>query len=416
LKNMKILHIITADSGGAAKACIRLHKALLKGGVSSDVLVYMRKNYDVPRVHQLNEHKYYSCLREKLEYLKMGVCPGIHKLLTLNRPKGFEIFTSPHSLVDFTNHPLYRKADIVHLHWVSYVFGFKSFFRKNTKPIVWTQHDMNAFTGGCHHADDCELYQSDCDKCPQLNTPFTGLAKKYLKNKREALKNISGIHIVSPSGWMGDCVSKSALLKDCFQRIIPNGLDLNVFGNSDKSEARQILGLPEKDPIILFVADSVGNKRKGMDVLSKALKILGKNYQIALCTVGKKMQFDNSGNIYQFGFVADEKKMALLYSAADVTVVPSKIESFGQVSAESMACGTGAVAFGIGGSLDVIDHKLNGYLAEAYDPQDLAEGIMYALENRKILGDEAVKKIKHYFDIENVAKQHIELYKKILNI
>ncbi|MCK5741959.1 MAG: glycosyltransferase [Chlorobi bacterium] len=413
---MNILHIITADSGGAAKACIRLHKALLKDGVSSDVLVYMRKNYDVPRVHQLNEHKNYSYFREKLDYLKMGVCPGIHKLLTLNRPKGFEIFTSPNSLVGFTNHPLYQEADIVHLHWVSYVFDFKSFFRKNTKPVVWTQHDMNAFTGGCHHADDCDLYKSDCNKCPQLNAPFVGLAKKYLKSKKDALKDISDIHIVSPSKWMGDCVSKSALLQGCSQQIIPNGLDLNVFRSSDKSEARQKLGLPEKDPVILFVADSVGNKRKGMDVLSKALNILGKNNQIALCTIGKKMQSDNYRNLYQFGFVSDEKTMALLYSAADVTVVPSKIESFGQVAAESMACGIAAVAFGIGGSLDVIDHKLNGYLAQAYDPQDLADGIMYALENRKILGDEAVKKIEHYFDIENVTKQHIELYKKILNI
>ncbi|MCK5740825.1 MAG: glycosyltransferase, partial [Chlorobi bacterium] len=245
---------------------------------------------------------------------------------------------------------------------------------------------------------------------------FNGLAKKYLKSKRVALKNNSDIHIVSPSNWMGDCVYNSALLQDCPQQIIPNGLDLNVFRSSDKSEARQILGLPEKDPIILFAADSVGNKRKGMDVLSKALNILGKKNQIALCTVGKKMQSDNHRNLYQFGFVSDEKKMALLYSAADLTVVPSKIESFGQVAAESMACGTAAVAFGIGGSLDIIDHKINGYLAEAHDPQDLADGIMYGLENRNILGDEAVKKIDRYFDIEIVNKQYIELYNGILNI
>lgn len=62
-------------------------------------------------------------------------------------------------------------------------------------------------------------------------------------------------------------------------------------------------------------------------------------------------------------------------------IVPSRQEAFGQTASEAMACETPALAFAHTGLLDIIDNKINGYLAEPYDTDDLAHGIEWILNN-----------------------------------
>ena len=117
------------------------------------------------------------------------------------------------------------------------------------------------------------------------------------------------------------------------------------------------------------------------------------------------------------GRIYDDITLSILYSAADVMVVPSKSESFGQTAMEALACGTPCVAFKCTGLVDIIDHKKNGYLAIPFEAEDLSRGIAYILEDEdrwKVLSQNARKKVINNFDINIVAKQYINLYKKIL--
>ena len=80
------------------------------------------------------------------------------------------------------------------------------------------------------------------------------------------------------------------------------------------------------------------------------------------------------------GFLYDDLSLRTFYSAADLVVVPSRVESFCQTASEAHACGTPVVAFDIGGLKDIVDHKKTGYLAKPFDPIDLANGIIWTLD------------------------------------
>ena len=180
---MKVVHLNTSDFGGAAIAAIQLHEALLEQGVESDLLTLNKTRNDVPRHHRvapfdLGGSPTIDMLRYKARRAMevLGVLEDRRNApdnkALLDRPPGHEIFTVPYSYFQILDHPLVQAADVIHLHWVSYgMVDQRAFFLACTKRVVWTMHDMNPFTGGCHHADACEGFIDLCYNCPQLKDP-----------------------------------------------------------------------------------------------------------------------------------------------------------------------------------------------------------------------------------------------------
>jgi hypothetical protein len=164
---MKVLHITTSTSGGAGVACIRLHQGLLLASVNSEVLClkdYKNIASRIPSIHEFSNGFFPAIIRKgKFWFYEQKL-----KNKLKNQSPGFEHFSAIDSWFDITTHPQFKKADIIHLHWVSGFLNFGSFFIKNKKPVIWTLHDMFPFTGGCHHADGCEKFITDCNNCPQL--------------------------------------------------------------------------------------------------------------------------------------------------------------------------------------------------------------------------------------------------------
>lgn len=120
--------------------------------------------------------------------------------------------------------------------------------------------------------------------------------------------------------------------------------------------------------------------------------------------------------VHYTGLFNDDVSLRLLYSSIDILIVPSRKEAFGQTATEAMACATPVVAFGTTGLLDIVDHKVNGYLAKPFNTEDLANGIKYILNtpNYDELCHNARQKVIQEFDTEVVAKQYIELYNRVL--
>jgi glycosyltransferase involved in cell wall biosynthesis len=184
---------------------------------------------------------------------------------------------------------------------------------------------------------------------------------------------------------------------------------------ADKKVLRQKYGIHPDKRLVLFGAADTGteNKNKGFAFLMEALKWLeGNKYCLAVFgNAGENIEFPSEFEVSLLGFISDEHKLAEIYNMADVFVNPSMQESFGYTVCESMACGTPAVAFPIGGLGEQISHKENGYLAEFKDAEDLARGIEYCCVNLDVLGKNARESALKY-SYENMAGKYLKIFEQ----
>ncbi|GFZ77194.1 hypothetical protein GCM10011403_20350 [Pseudohongiella nitratireducens] len=217
---------------------------------------------------------------------------------------------------------------------------------------------------------------------------------------------------------MADQAQKSTLSD--FYRVVnlPNPIDVSKFVPISKDQARRGLGIPLNKKVILFGAMSVVDKRKGFAQLCQAIRSLSEK-DIEVVVFGAT-DSDLSETLNQkvrlMGNISSDDKLIELYSAADVMVVPSLQENLSNAIMESMSCSLPVVGFDIGGNSDMIDHKVNGYLARPMDTEDLANGMLFVLsqlENSK-LSAAAREKIVSKFSYKVVSRQYLQLFQSIL--
>ena len=428
---MKVIHITTSNKGGAGIAALRLHEELLSSGIDSQLLslhqfpstikeqyLFDKRAYSFP-LFVAAQDLFRKVLRRLNLYLPIAV--KYSKKYLKNRPRGFEHFSFPFSDLSILKHPLVKRADIIHLHWVCDGFlDYKNFFINCDKKIVWTLHDMNPFTGGCHHADGCIKFETICNNCPQLkNTIDENFSKTLLKIKENALKfvQVDQLKITAPSIWLTVLSKKSSLFKRFAHYTIHNVADDNIFKPRSKTEVRQKLNIPTEKKLVLFVAHNVSDKRKGTHFLIDALKHFGKDDSMLVCTVGSSsdlISFDLEHK--KMGYVNEEQTMAELYAAADVFVLPSVAENFPNTICESLMCGTPVVAFNVGGISELLNDE-NGVLVEPFNVNKLYNAIDLVLKNqskfdRKQISENTFKQL----DKKEIAKQFKDLYTEMLSV
>lgn len=417
---MKILHVNTNDiEGGAARAANRLHKGLLQKNIYSRMIVNNKKTDDFT-VITLNTNK--------LERIKTKIRLFLDEKLKSIYFKRLKVTWSCNlfcnkSLVNFINK---SNFDIVHFHWINASMLSIKDIKKINKPIVWTMHDMWPFTGGCHYSDNCVLYKEDCNKCKQLsNKKDTFLSGYILKEKYSSYKKKSIVY-VTPSEWLEKCSKESFLLKNSNIKVIPNGIDLKILKKLDKNFCKKILNLDLSKKYILFGAmTSTSDKRKGYDLLKRALsffkeKFYLKDKDIVLLVFGANKPQNNENlpfDINYLGQISDDITLNIIYNSADVFIAPSREDNLPNTIVEALSCGVPCVAFNVGGMIDLIEHKNNGYLAEPFNIEDLAEGINFVLEDENRwnnLSENALNKAQKDYNINDISDKYIDLYKKIL--
>ncbi len=411
---MKILHICTTDRGGAAAAALRLHQALLQQGADSNFLVLKQFKPEIPKSFVFRNDFFLNRINNFWNRLLKQTHWHWERYLLKGQSADYELFTSPNSWFDLSKSKIFQEADIIHLHWVSGFVDYAHFFTNCSKSVVWTLHDTNAFTGGCHYTGTCTQFETACQICPQLQgtkQPF--LAKTNFQIKQKALDTVKKMAIVAPSKWLVGLSQKSLLLGRFPHFHVPYSLDLEVFKPYPQAEARQKLGLPLDKKIILFVAQDVANKRKGFHLLAEALQILQKKENIVVCTIGKKTNLEiNNLIIKDLGFINSLQTMAEAYSAADVFIIPSLEDNLPNTVLESLACGTPVIGFPIGGIADMVKDSENGLLAKEVSARILAQTIEIFFEREfdkiKIRKD---AQIRYAHGVQ--ARAYLEIYEKI---
>lgn len=422
---MKVVMLNTSDAiGGAAIAALRLAKALQKQDIEVKILV-QNKTTNLDFVEGTSNNFF----NKFKNFSYFAIERFIFKLHEKNPSVRFA-FSMANTGEDISKHKFVKEADIIHLHWINFGFlSLKSLEKifKLGKPVVWTLHDMWAFTGGCHHSYDCKKYESDCGNCSiYLNKPKEKDLSNIVWNKKNSILPKYPINIVSVSNWLSECSRKSSLFRNQKHFTIHNSLNLNFIAK-DKSYSKKHLGISPDKKILLFGSYKIENPNKGFDYFIEALKILKEdksiesgNFLIVLfgnIKISKEDFFLKIPFEYKYlGFVKDVKELSNVYSAASITVTPSLYESFGQVITESMICKTPVVAFNNTGPKDIINHKKNGYLAKFKSSEDLAKGIKWILfeSEYETLCKAAYIDTKNNFSDTVIASQYIKLYNKII--
>lgn len=395
----KKLHIVLLSyhdsNGGAGIAAGRLKVALEKVGHRVDYLV--REKASTSDSVKLGNGliSWLKFIAERLFFLRFEKDKSIRFLFNPG------VFGS-----DISKHPLIQQADIVHLHWVN--FGFLSVsdiasLTRLNKPVFWTLHDMWAFTGGCHHSGSCENFQHSCGDCKFVkNSNPSDLSNRMWEAKKTGFAS-KNLHIITCSDWLGNRAKQSSILGGHAIKTIPNAIDTEFFSPKASS-----LGLDPNKKYVLFVAMRVNAPAKGFHLLKEALQYLDAS-TIELLIVGGKMTEELPLKAHNFGQISDPARMRDIYAAADVFVTPSLEENLPNTIMEAMACGTACVGFEVGGIPEMIEHQVTGYVAQAFDPVDLAKGIQWSLNNKEA-GSKSRERSLQLYDQSIVAQQHLAYY------
>lgn len=420
---LKVVHLNTYDgNGGAGRACMRLNRALLSQNIDSKIIVHYKfgNNPDIKTFNRSIIQKSYTAATIILERILAK------RFLKPDSRTPFSFTWFGRSVI---KHPDVKNADVIHLHWINHGFldpKHIAEIKKLGKPVVWTFHDSNAFTGGCHVRYTCDHYQQQCGNCPLLiNTGDNDISHRIWQQKNKAYRQL-GFNIIAPSLWMQASVNKSSLMQGRTVSNIPNTLETDVFKPIDKKQAKQQAGLPADKFIFLSgFMPSRKDLHKGTQYLLESMELLKQRLgadtdQVELVVFGNR----GTENLPDFPFktsflgtINNDEKLALHYAAADAFLIPSLEDNLPYTVMESLSCGTPVIAFTTGGIPDMVRHQYSGYLATYRSSESFTDGMEWIIKHpeKDKLNQQARQTIMDHFSEEVIAKKHIEVYQQLLS-
>lgn len=388
---MRVAIVNTGTTGGAATAALRLHRGLRSIDVDSRFIcrdtTSSSEHIDAATLHRRPIAEIAcSFVKERLAIPDRRPSYGLSgtaKVATC------ELFSDCQSELGRRRSLPGGPFDIINLHWISQFLDLETILKTyaGKVPIVWTLHDMNAFTGGCHYDAGCGKFSERCFECPQLRFPSpTDASHQIFQSKQRLLSSIDpkDLHFVTPSIWLAEQVKNSKLLSRFPVTVIPYGVDTDLFRPISPKSARESLGIAVDDQVILFVAESINNPRKGIDLLIDALGSMRFERPTTFVSVGRGRVdlplIDNVTTLH-LGPITNPHFMPIVYSAADIFVIPSRQDNLPNTIIESLACGTPVVGFSVGGVPDLVKDGVTGWLAQSWDGPNLANAIKKAISN-----------------------------------
>lgn len=397
--------------GGAARAAYRIFSEIRRHSLTVRYLTLTKEDPD-PHISGRLRTSAIGMLAERLARLD--------RIPNRFYPRRQQVPFSPNFWPNPLRIPLkHFKPKLIHLHWLGAGLLRVEELAQVACPIVWTLHDAWAFTGGCHYTQGCEGFKKLCGCCPQLGSPRENDHSRYLMQRKTRAFQDLDITVVTPSWWLAEMAGQSSLFEERRIVVIPNGLDTEVFKPIERSVARELLGIQSDSPVVLFGTISVADPRKGWDLLCDALRYVKEPLTLLVFGDGKAVvEHAPHVTVRQLGSFPDDKSLALVYSAADVFVCPSREDNLPNTVAEALACGTPCVAFATGGLPDMIKHKQNGWLARPFDSADLAQGIDWVIRHheqdqlRLVSRDKAVTD----YSMAVMGNRYMALYGDVLKL
>ena len=403
---MKILHVSYSDlKGGAAIACNRIHNGFLKKKLNSWLLVNEKISKN-SRIIGLN-----SVYDNFFNLIKKIFTKIINKILK-HRIGEF------YSLNYFKSNTLKRidilNPDIVNLHWINNEMISIEEICRISKPLVWTIVDMWPFSGSEHYNQNKVYLKKN-------NLSISSIVNRYILKRKKKLSRCN-FEVVAVSNWLSNEAKKSSIFKNKKIHTIPLGIDFDIWKPTKKIKARRDLNFDNKKKYILFSSTN-GTKdyRKGFEIFLQAINLLKIDKNLLHLVVIGKLDHKNLLKNIEYteikeNFFSKPKNLIKFYSACDLLIAPSLLETFGLVALEAASCNLPTVAFENTGIADIISHKKTGYLAKFLDIKDFARGVDWFLQgNNKNIGNSIRNYVKNRFSIEIIINKYKKIYSKILH-
>ncbi len=411
---LKVTLICHSDLlGGASIVTYRLLYALIEAGVEARMVVFNSYSHDILVTEGAKRPA--RGVSFFLERLKIFLHNGF------SRENLFKVSTASDGL-RLDKHPWVKDADVLVLSWINQgLLSLRGIRRlmKLGKPIVWTMHDMWNLTGICHHAQECRAYFEQCGNCQFLTGHKRHDLSHRVWKKKKKLYDRSNITFVAVSNWLAKCAAHSSLLSGRDVRVIPNAFPVDSFFTSPTGIIDR---LGHAKNIILMGAARLDDPIKGLPMAIEALNYLFDNRPdiaqdsmlVFFGDVYDKSSFDGLRFPHlQFGRINDSNLLRQLYAHAKVVISTSLYETLPGTLIEGLASGALPVTFGRGGQTDIIEHKVNGYIAEYKDTKDFANGIIWAL-GQKPNRDALHEDVRRKFSSVTIANKYIDLFHELL--
>ena len=287
-------------------------------------------------------------------------------------------------------------------------------------PIVCTLHDTWAFTGRCAYFKDCGRWQHGCGRCPDLRRyprTFFDTSAFMWKKKRRAFGQDIGPVLVCPSRWLANAVGAS-YLSHADTRVIPNGVETDLFRPTSGRWFRAAHAIPDRRPIVLFAAKDLGAERKGGHLARRVMEDLARSglMVVTLGTAGDHALPLGPG-FRHLGYVGDPRVVAEAFGAADLFCVLSLEENFPTTVLEALSSGTPVVGFSVGGIPEQVTRDC-GRLVEPADVEGLLTAVRSLCGDRTELdriGHEARRRAVSEYSVQRFVQRHLELYEELLS-
>ena len=412
---MKVTMVSSSDIGGAGYAAVSLLDALNKNeNISCDMLV-RNKHTNHLKIYPVKGRPLFLDYVQQA-YFQQNIKPG-HTLLSLMYSDMEEEYLK-----------ICLNYDIIHFHWIANFVSVESisYLARQGKKLIWTFHDLNPMTGGCHYSYGCEKYMEFCSNCSEMVDNKYNITKgMVLQKKRYLPKNLV---VVTPSQWLANCARKSAVFKKHRVEVIPNSVALDIFSSHDRLYAREYWHIPHNAKVILYCAEYLLQVHKGYKYFIETLRCVRSNPVwkqwvqqgvIQLLIVGHSETIKNDIQALSVpciftDYLQNKEILAKAYSAADVTILPSIEDNFPNVMLESLSCGTPVVGFATGGIPEAIINGQTGFVVPQKNCKALGDAILHILQKDNMR--EACRKFAEKFFNDKVqTRKYKILYDDILS-
>ncbi len=417
---LRVVFVGARDSGGgAARATYRIFDTLWQRQDELGLDISMRvidKKTDHPGI--LGGHPQPS----KFQKLRTLIIKRWRRLIRKKK------FFSPHTIYDsraefdtgLGRELLAMNADLYVLNWLgSKTLSIHEIGKLGDK-VVWILHDMWAFSGAEHYRFDDRASDSYAHSTRPLDETGPDINRKiFLQKKRYWRGHMSGI---ATTRWLANQTMASALSENWQVHIQPHPLNTDFWHPRERVDARRHWVFGEGELVILFGAvGGTKHSHKGAVALFQALPFvkaqLESQYSLTLAIFGEEgTNFVSEGVTTRFLGRLDDEHLREAYSAADIIVVPSLLEAFGQVASEAQACGLPAVVFDNTGLTDVVENGVTGHHARYNDVEDLGNKIATLLSEpntRRQFSSAARQRALKLWHPDVVAKRYGKIFHDI---
>jgi glycosyltransferase involved in cell wall biosynthesis len=330
-------------------------------------------------------------------------------------------FPSTWQLLDL----LRQKPDVVHAHNLhGGYFDLRILpWLSQQVPFIINLRDAWLLSGHCAHSFECDRWKAGCGHCPDLSIypAIKRDATAYNWKRKQSIYARSRLYVTAPSEWLIEKV-KQSMLHSVQTRVIPNGVNLNIFRPADRRMARTNLGLPPELKIVLFVANNARRSRwRDYAAMEAAVARVANNTDtelIFLCLgeTGNERSFGKV-RIFYAPFEYDPERVCLYYQASDIYIHAAKADTFPRAIIEALACGVPVVATAVGGIPEQIVDGVTGFLVSPGDPASMAARIEQLLvddELRRSFSEAAARDAKHRFSLTRQTDGFITWYQEII--